>query len=165
MIENQIEFNKVKEIWAGFAITKEAKNRIKEKWIILDESTLRAELKNTSDAKEMIEKLGNPPLQDVSEILEILEIASKGECLTPYRLERVQSILSCIERLSSYLNRGKQYNNSLAYYDETLFTYEELKEEIVRQIRPEQVDSHASKDLFDIRMKIEQLENEMIQKA
>lgn len=165
MIENQIEFNKVKEIWAGFAITKEAKDRIKDKWIILDESTLRAELKNTSDAKEMIEKLGNPPLQDVSEILEILEIASKGECLTPYRLERVQSILSCIERLSSYLNRGKQYNNSLAYYDETLFTYEELKEEIVRQIRPEQVDSHASKDLFDIRMKIEQLENEMIQKA
>ena len=165
MIENQIEFNKVKEIWAGFAITKEAKDRIKEKWIVLDESTLRAELKNTSDAKEMIEKLGNPPLQDVSEILEILEIASKGECLTPYRLERVQSILSCLERLSSYLNRGKQYNNSLAYYDETLFTYEELKEEIVRQIRPEQVDSHASKDLFDIRMKIEQLENEMIQKA
>ena len=165
MIENQIEFNKVKEIWAGFAITKEAKDRIKEKWIILDESTLRAELKNTSDAKEMIEKLGNPPLQDVSEILEILKIASKGECLTPYRLERVQSILSCIERLSSYLNRGKQYNNSLAYYDETLFTYEELKEEIVRQIRLEQVDSHASKDLFDIRMKIEQLENEMIQKA
>ena len=165
MIENQIEFNKVKEIWAGFAITKEAKNRIKEKWIILDESTLRAELKNTSDAKEMIEKLGNPPLQDVSEILEILEVASKGECLTPYRLERVQSILSCLERLSSYLNRGKQYNNSLAYYDETLFTYEELKEEIVRQIRCEQVDSHASKDLFDIRMKIEQLENEMIQKA
>lgn len=165
MIENQIEFNKVKEIWAGLAITKEAKDRIKYKWIILDESTLRAELKNTSDAKEMIEKLGNPPLQDVSEILEILEIASKGECLTPYRLERVQSILSCLERLSSYLNRGKQYNNSLAYYDETLFTYEELKEEIVRQIRPEQVDSHASKDLFDIRMKIEQLENEMIQKA
>ena len=165
MIENQIEFNKVKEIWAGFAITKEAKDRIKDKWIILDESTLRAELKNTSDAKEMIEKLGNPPLQDVSEILEILEIASKGECLTPYRLERVQSILSCLERLSSYLNRGKQYNNSLAYYDETLFTYEELKEEIVRQIRPEHVDSHASKDLFDIRMKIEQLENEMIQKA
>ena len=165
MIENQIEFNKVKEIWAGFAITKEAKDRIKEKWIILDESTLRAELKNTSDAKEMIEKLGNPPLQDVSEILEILKIASKGECLTPYRLERVQSILSCLERLSSYLNRGKQYNNSLAYYDETLFTYEELKEEIVRQIRCEQVDSHASKDLFDIRMKIEQLENEMIQKA
>ena len=165
MIENQIEFNKVKEIWAGLAITKEAKDRIKEKWIVLDESTLRAELKNTSDAKEMIEKLGNPPLQDVSEILEILEIASKGECLTPYRLERVQSILSCLERLSSYLNRGKQYNNSLAYYDETLFTYEELKEEIVRQIRCEQVDSHASKDLFDIRMKIEQLENEMIQRA
>ena len=165
MIENQIEFNKVKEMWASLATTKEAKDRIKDKWIILDESTLRAELRNTSEAKEMIEKLGNPPLQDVSEILEILEIASKGECLTPYRLERVQSILTVLERLSSYLGRGKQYNNSLAYYDETLSTHEELKAEIVRQIRAEQVDSHASKELFDIRMKIEQLENEMIQKA
>lgn len=104
-------------------------------------------------------------MQDVSELLEILEIASKGECLTPYRLERVQSILTVLERLSSYLGRGKQYNNSLAYYDETLSTHEELKAEIVRQIRAEQVDSHASKELFDIRMKIEQLENEMIQKA
>lgn len=165
MIENQIEFNKVKEMWASLATTKEAKDRIKDKWIILDESTLRAELRNTSEAKEMIEKLGNPPLQDVSEILEILDIASKGECLTPYRLERVQSILTVLERLSSYLGRGKQYNNSLAYYDETLSTHEELKAEIVRQIRAEQVDSHASKELFDIRMKIEQLENEMIQKA
>ena len=165
MIENQIEFNKVKEMWGSLATTKEAKDRIKDKWIILDESTLRAELRNTSEAKEMIEKLGNPPLQDVSEILEILEIASKGECLTPYRLERVQSILTVLERLSSYLGRGKQYNNSLAYYDETLSTHEELKAEIVRQIRAEQVDSHASKELFDIRMKIEQLENEMIQKA
>lgn len=57
MIENQIEFNKVKEMWASLATTKEAKDRIKDKWIILDESTLRAELRNTSEAKEMIESL------------------------------------------------------------------------------------------------------------
>ena len=99
MIDEIIEFNKVKDIWSSFAITSKAKEQIKERSIILNESLLRREIKDTSDAKDMIEKLGNPPLQDVSEIIEILEIAEKGDCLTPYHLERVDSILIVLERL------------------------------------------------------------------
>ena len=72
MIENQIEFNKVKQIWSGLAITSKAKEQIENRWIILDEGELRREIKDTTDAKELIEKLGNPPLQDVSEILRYL---------------------------------------------------------------------------------------------
>lgn len=165
MIENQIEFNKVKDIWASFAITSMAKEQIKDRWIFLDERLLRMEIKDTTDAKEMIEKLGIPPLQDVSEILDILEIAKKGDCLTPFQLERVQSILIIIERLASYLNRGKQFYNSLSYYDESLNVQNELREEIYRQIRGERVDDHASKNLFKIRMKIGEIEEEMKQKA
>ena len=165
MIENQIEFNKVRQIWSGLAITTKAKEQIAGKWIILDEGILRKELRDTTDAKELIEKLGNPPLQDVSEILEILAITEKGDCLTPYQLERVQSILAVLERLSDYLKRGQQYQNSLSYYDESLNTQEELRKEIALQIRGERVDDHASKLLFDIRMKIQQLEDEMKQKA
>lgn len=165
MIEKQIEFNRIKEIWSNLAITSKAKEQISEKWIILDESKLRRELKDTTDARELIEKLGNPPLQDVSEILEILAISQKGDCLTPYQLERVQSVLTVLERLSAYLKRGQQYQNSLSYYDESLSTQEELREEIAVQIRGEKVDDHASKLLFDIRMRIQQLEDEMKQKA
>lgn len=165
MIENQIEFNRIKQIWSDLAVTTKAKEQIADRWIILDESNLRREIRDTTDARELIEKLGNPPLQDVSEILEILEIAEKGNCLTPYQLERVQSILTVLERLSSYLKRGHQYQNSLSFYDESLNTQEELREEIAVQIRGERVDDHASKLLFDIRMKIRQLEDEMKQKA
>lgn len=165
MIEKQIEFNKVKQIWSGLAITAKAKEQIADRWIILDESTLRREIKDTTDARELIEKLGNPPLQDVSEISEILTIAGKGECLTPYQLERVQGILVVLERLAFYLRRGQQYHNSLSYYDESLNTQDELKEEISCQIRGERVEDHASKLLFDIRMKMLQLEDEMKQKA
>ena len=73
MIENQIEFNTVKQIWSQQAVTAKAKEQIAERWIILDESELRRELKDTTDARELIEKIGNPPLQDVSEIMEIPE--------------------------------------------------------------------------------------------
>ena len=165
MIENQIEFNKVKEIWSGLAITTKAKEMIADRWIILDESTLRREIKDTTDARELIEKLGNPPLQDVSEILGILDAAEKGDCLSPYQLERVLSILVVLDRLAAYLKRGQQYQNSLSFYDESLITQEELREEITMQIRGERVDDHASKKLFEIRMKIRQLESDMKQKA
>ena len=165
MIENQIEFNRVKEIWSGLAITSKAKQQIELKWIILDEATLRREIKDTTDAKELIKKLGNPPLQDVSEILEILEIAQKGDCLSPYQLERVEGILTVLDRLSSYLKRGHQYQNDLSFYDESLYTQEELREEIATQIRGERVDDHASKLLLEIRIKIQQLEDEMKKKA
>ena len=165
MIENQIEFNRVKEIWSGLAITSKAKQQIELKWIILDETTLRREIKDTTDAKELIKKLGNPPLQDVSEILEILEIAQKGDCLSPYQLERVEGILTVLDRLSSYLKRGHQYQNDLSFYDESLYTQEELREEIATQIRGERVDDHASKLLLEIRIKIQQLEDEMKKKA
>ena len=165
MIENQNEFNRIKQMWADFAVTAKAKERIAEMQIILDEGMLRRELRDTTDAREMIEKLGNPPLQDVSEILTILEIAQRGDCLTPYQLERVNSILIVLERLASYLGRGKKFQNSLGFFDESLNTQEELREEIERQIRGESVDDRASKELFEIRMKITQLEDEMKQKA
>ncbi len=165
MIENQIEFNKVKQIWSSLAVTAKAKEQIESKWIILDEGALRKELRDTTDAREMIEKLGNPPLQDVSEILEIIEIAQKGDCLTPYQLERVQSVLIILERLADYLKRGQQFYNSLSFYDETLNTQSELRKEIVRQIRGERVDDYASKELLEIRSEITRLEDEMKQKA
>lgn len=61
----------------------------------------------------MIEKTGTPPLQNVTEIKEVILIAEKGNCLTPYQLERVEKAWVAIKRLREYLERGKAYNNSL----------------------------------------------------
>jgi dsDNA-specific endonuclease/ATPase MutS2 len=123
--EQQIEFNKIKEIWAELAVTGSAKEEIENVSIFLDELELNKKLRDTTNSRKMIENLGNPPLQDVTEIREILMEAGKGACLTPYQLERVEKVLVVVERLKDYLARGKQYENPLAYYDENL---DELKE-------------------------------------
>ncbi len=162
---NQIEFDKVKEIWAEYAITQHAKEEIENADIILEESKLRKALRDTTDAREMIDKLGTAPLQNVSEIKDILMIAQKGDCLTPYQLERVQGVLIILERLKSYLARGKQFENPLAYYDENIDAKIDLLEEIRRQIRSESVDDHASNILFDLRQRIERCRESMKQKA
>ena len=139
-IERQIEFDKVKEIWVELAVTDPAKERIREAGIYFSETELKKQLKDTTDARFLIEKLGTPPLQNMTEVKEALLIARKGDCLTPYQLERIEKALVVIRRLKDYLARGKLYHNSLAYYDENLDELSELSREIAVKIRNGAVD-------------------------
>ena len=143
-LDKVLEFDKVKLRWKELAVTEHAQEEIDSATYILSESELRKVLKDTTDAREFIEKLGTPPLQNVTEIKEVMEAAGKDECLTPYQLERVGMILSAVRRLKDYLERGKVFQNSLAYYEENLDAVDELREEIARQIRYERVDVYAS---------------------
>ena len=164
-IDKQIEFDKVKELWADLAITDYAKEKIKEIEVCFSENALKTELRDTTDARNMIEKVGTPPLQNITEIKEVLMIVEKGDCLTPYQLERVEKVLVVIGRLKDYLSRGKVYQNSLAYYDENLDEISELREEIRSKIRGSQVDDYASKELEWIRKQVMECEEQMKLKA
>ena len=164
-IERQIEFDKVKDIWTDLAVTDWAKEKIREAALCFSETELKKQLRDTSDARFMIEKLGTPPLQNITEIKEVLLIVEKGACLIPYQLERVEKVLVAIKRLKDYLERGKIYGNSLAYYDENLDSLSELREEICSKIRNGVVDDYASKELAQIRKQIIKCEEQMKQKA
>lgn len=163
--EIQIEFNKIKEKWAELAATDYAKSVIEDASVILDEKDLRKQLRDTTDSRDMIEKLGAPPVQNVNEMKEVLAVVRRGDCLTPYQLERVETVLAVVERLAHYLSRGKQYGNPLAYYDENLDALDYLRDEITRQIRNETVDDRATKELFEIRTSMVQAEDKMKQRA
>ena len=164
-IDKQIEFDKVKEKWADLAITDWAKEKIIETTVCISENELRKQLRDTTDARSLMEKTGMPPLQNISEIKDILLIAEKGDCLTPYQLERVEKVLVAVRRLKDYLEKGKQYQNSLAYYEENLDALAELHEEICNKIRNGAVDDYASKELGQIRNQIIKCEEQMKQKA
>ena len=55
-------FHKIKEIWSGFALTDFAKKEIEELQPYLSENELRARMRETSQARQMLEGWGNPPL-------------------------------------------------------------------------------------------------------
>ena len=164
-INKQIEFDKIKELWADLATTDYAKEKIKETDIYLSESELKQNLQDTTNARVMIEKIGTPPLQNITEIKDILQITEKGDCLTPYQLERVEKVLVAVKRLKDYLARGKAYDISLAYYDENLNVIPELCDEIRDKIRGGMVDDYASKELELLRKRIVECEEQMKQKA
>ena len=164
-IEKHIEFDKIKERWMSLAVTDHAKEMIAKVSCYLEESELRKQLKDTTNSKILLEKLGAPPLQNVAEAKEILTIAEKGDCLTPYQLERVEKVLVAVMRLKDYLAKGKQYENPLAYYEENLDAAKALREEISRQIRNGIVDDYASKELRQLRADMLRCEEQMKQKA
>lgn len=164
-IEIILEFNKVKEMWQELALTESTREKIKGMTYYLNESELRRNLKDTTDARNFIELWGAPPLTSVEEAKAILTLAEKESCLTPYQLERVEKILVAVRRMKDYLARGKQQENALAYYELNLTAMDELREEIARQIRGGMVDDYASKALLQIRGEIARTQERMKQKA
>lgn len=164
-MEMQIEFHKIKEQWASLALTESAKEKIENASYFLSESEVRKEIRDTTDSRNLMEKLGLPPFQNVTEIKEILTAAEKGDCLTPDQLEQTEKAIASFRRLKDYLKRGKQYGNSLAYYEENMGDPKELCGEICRQIRNGAVDDYASGELLQIRKQILKYEEQMKQKA
>ncbi len=163
--EQLLEFDKIKELWAEYALTETAKEKIRAIQPVLSEAELLVMQRETSQGKRMIELLGNPPLASIQGLSDIVEASGKGDCLSVEQLLAVQLALTMIQRLKKYLCGGKQYEISLAWYEENLEPLEELRESIYTQIVNEQVGDNASKLLKSLRIEIAQTESRMREKA
>ena len=163
--DHVLEFDQIKQKWLELALTDRAKQEIQNTVPCLSESALAAKQRETSEAKELLEKNGNPPLVSLDGISDCIQMAVKGDCLSISRLEDLEKALVAVMRLKHYLNRSKQWELSLAYYEENLDCLDDLKEAIHQQIRNGRIDDNASKDLKSFRMEIEQNEKSMREKA
>ena len=88
-----LEFDKVKEKWMELALTEWAKEKIKDTVPIMSENELLARQRETSEARELLEKSGNPPLVSLSGIRECIQTAAKGDCLSISQLEDMKNPL------------------------------------------------------------------------
>ncbi|MDD3367610.1 MAG: DNA mismatch repair protein MutS [Lachnospiraceae bacterium] len=131
----QIGFLQIIEQLAGYAVTAEGKAELYKLRPFLEEKELRRQQGITTQARELLEKLGNPPLPAMEHSIEYLDQAERGDYLEPEQIEEFGSFLCALERLKSYLERGRSLQNSLAYYCENINVYTELAEEIQRSIR------------------------------
>lgn len=160
-----LEFDKMKEKWIELALTEWAKEKIKDTVPSMSENELIARQRETSEARELLEKSGNPPLVSLSGIRECIQKAAKGDCLSISQLEDMEKSLVAVMRLKNYLSRCKQWEISLAYYDEKLDCLDNLKDTISMQIRNGRIDDNASKDLKSLRDDIERHERGMREKV
>lgn len=160
-----LEFDKLTGQLESLAFTEAAKEKIRRLAPSLSESEVKAHLRNTTEAKVMIEKCQTPPITALEGIGELMEMADKGECLTAGQLEKIGGTLTAVKRLKDYLNRGKAYEISLAFYEENLNALEDIREELGQKIRGGKVDDYASSLLKSLREEIDRKEARIREKA
>lgn len=164
-VEQVLELDQIKKMWMDLTLTEGARCKIAETQPYLEEGELLSRLRETTQARVLIEKGGNPPLVSLNGIKDLILAAQKGSCLSGFELEEIEKALVAIKRLKEYLNRCKQFQVSLAYDEEGLDSQEELREWILLQIRNGAVRDDASKLLRSVRGDIERAENKMREKA
>ena len=122
-------------------------------------------MRDTTQARQMLDLLGTPPLPVMEQIGHIVEKAVLGELLLPEEMEEVGMFLAAVRRMQSYLERGKMHHIPAAFYSDDLYPLTELKEEIERSVRHGRIDDHASGALWGIRKEIRALEEKIKDKA
>lgn len=76
--EALLEFNKIKEIWKELALTEWARKQIDEAGPLMEETKVRARLRETTEAKKMMEAYGQPPLVSLEGVKEWMKTAEIG---------------------------------------------------------------------------------------
>lgn len=163
--EQILEFDKIKNKLKGYAYTDAAKEKIAALQMFLSENEVNAAQRDTSEARKILDVMGNPPLTALEGMEEIINVATHGGVLTEEQFEHVEMTLTTVRRLKDFLVRCKQLEISLPYYEENLDSMEDVREEINRIIRNGKVDDFASKTLKSIRSELERVEYKMREKA
>lgn len=163
--EKVLEIDKIKQEWSDYAMTETVKEKIREMAPILSESELIFRLRETTEAKKLLEICGNPPLVTLEGVTEIIKTTEQGGCLQAEQLELIRNALVAVRRLKSYLERGKMQQISLAYYEENLSELKDVAEEIEAAVLHGTVMDKASAKLQDVRRKLARCEEKMREKA
>lgn len=146
-----LEFNKIIEMLMENTVSQRAKENLSMLQPFLKEGECRRRMKETTNAKRILESLGTPPLSSMNELDRILDLCSKGAMLVPEQLEEVSQFLLACRRMKSYLKRAESLENDIAYYGSSIDALNDLCEEIEHSIRNGRVDDSASPKLKDIR--------------
>lgn len=129
------------------------------------ELELRKNLRDTTQARQLLEEAGTPPIPIMEHVEGDIGKAVKGELLSPERIEQIGTFLAAVKRLKTYLEIGKEKNINLAFYSDNLICQEDLRREIERSIRGGKIDDYASNTLRGIRKQILLMEEKIKEKA
>jgi len=161
ILEFDMIINKLQE----YALTGQAKGKFGELEPYLVETQVLSKLRETSEARKILDHVGTPPLISMNEVENYLLIAEKCGMLSSMQLEYLGVVLTGVRRLKDFLNRCKVLEVGLAYYSDELQSLEELREIIERSVRNGEVDDYASAELHDIRRHISKAEEKIKEKA
>ena len=150
-----LEFGKILEELSHLAVSNQAKEKCLGLEMILNQKILEQKLKETTEARRIIDSLGTPPISSMQGLEKIIKVIEINGMLTTEMLVEVASFIKGIRQMKRYLQRADYLESELASYGSGFYDMPELEEEIDRSIRNNEVDSEASPKLKSLRREIE----------
>lgn len=148
---HMLEFDKILDKLAGYALSEPAAARCRELAPSLNEAEVRLRMEETTQAKKLILQFGTPPLPAMAELRKVLDLAAADAMLAPEQVTQVSVFLAACRRMKSYLKRAQAFCTGVAWYGGSIQELPELEGEIERCIRNGAVDDKASPRLDDLR--------------
>lgn len=156
-----LQFNDIRRQLCGLALSEQSRQRLNALSPCKTLSEARTRQQETTEARQVIESLGSPPLSAMQQLEQCLTLCARGALLLPAQLGALMQFIASCRRMRAYLKKAELLGVGLAFYGAGLGDTDELYEEIDRCIAGEQVDSAASPALRDIRRRIENLRGQV----
>ncbi len=156
-----LEFNKILVKLSDYAVSERAKQKLLDLVPYLSERDVKAKIKDTTEGRMILDHIGTPPLAVMKDIEMLLELAEKGAMLIPEQLTQIGLFINACKRMKGFLKRAESLGVDIAGYGGSINELSTLSAEIDNTIRNNIIDDNASKDLKDIRRRMEQLRVEM----
>lgn len=155
-----LEFDIILEKLSGYAVSDRAKQKLQQlkPYFSLAEVTVR--LEETTEAVKIMKQIGTPPLPAMKDTEKLLELAEKGAMLVPEQLTLISQFITACSRMKAFLARAESLNVSIAGYGGSIELLPGLLKEIEQSVRNTIVNDNASKELKDIRRKMELMKQE-----
>ncbi len=156
-----LEFNKILAMLSDNAISEQARQKLKELRPYLSEREVTAKLKETTEARRILDTVGSAPLAVMKEVPMLLELSEKGAMLLPEQLTEINLFINACRRMKSFLKKAESLQVDIAAYGGSINELSGLYQEIELAIRNHIVDDGASKELKDIRKRMEQIRSDI----
>ncbi|RZT02612.1 endonuclease MutS2 [Cuneatibacter caecimuris] len=160
-----IGYNQIIEKLKEYACSGQAKEMAEALRPYRSYSKLAKNMRDTTQARKMLEEAGSPPLPIMENIEEYLERSVRGDLLLPEQIEQTGGFLVAVRRLKSYLENHHHTQMGIAFYSDNLNPLTGLQKEIERSIRGGKIDDYASVPLRNIRRQIQLLREKIREKA
>ncbi len=158
-----LEFNVILKDLALQAVSERAKEKLLSLKPFLGEAQCKAKMKETTEAKRILERCGTPPLSLMKDLDKLLDLTGIGMVLSPVQLTDIAGFISACVRMKRYLKKSAG-TEDLALLGDSFLETDALYGEIERSVRNNAVDDRASPALHEVRRKIARAEEAVREK-
>ncbi|AZK44857.1 endonuclease MutS2 [Paenibacillus lentus] len=159
-----LEYDKIKEELASYAVSYEGKLRIKKLFPMERRAQIEQAMEETVDAKTLLMAGTSIPLPSLEGIENVVALIGTGYLFTEKDFTAIQTFLQSCGQLKKYMASKGELAPRIGIYAASLYELPHLQQEIQRCIRHGVILDGASRELEKIRRKMAMLKDKIQKK-